>query len=81
MSSQHASGASRFEALPMSTNVSVKTARLQESGGAQVYGKDDATPREARQGFATFSGRYNAWRQCQALGYQTPASVSAGAYV
>src|SRR5215475_13116264 len=44
----------------------------------EVYLKDYETPREAMQGFATFFVRDNAWRQPQALGYQTPASVYFG---
>ena len=43
-----------------------------------VYVKDDETPREALQGLGTFFVRYNEWRQHQALGYQTPASVYFG---
>jgi len=39
------------------------------------------TPREARQGFAPFFVRSNEWRQPQALGDQTPASVYFGASV
>ena len=45
---------------------------------AEVYLKADETPHEARQGLATFFVRYNEWRQPQALGYQTPASVYFG---
>ena len=41
----------------------------------EVYVKDYETPREAIQGLETFFVRYNEWRQHQALGYQTPASV------
>ena len=41
----------------------------------EVYLKDDETPQEAVQGLVTFFGRYNEWRQHQALGYQTPAAV------
>jgi putative transposase len=48
---------------------------------AEVYGKDDETPREAIQGFATFFVRDNEWRQHQALGYQTPAAVYFGSSV
>jgi putative transposase len=44
----------------------------------EVYLKDYETPREAMQGLATFFVRYNEWRQHQALGYQTPASVYFG---
>jgi putative transposase len=47
----------------------------------EVYVKDDETPREAMQGLATFFIRSNEWRQHQALGYQTPASVYFGSYV
>ena len=47
----------------------------------EVYLKDYETPREAREGLATFFVRYNAWRQHQALGYQTPASVYFGSSV
>ena len=46
-----------------------------------VYVKDYETPREAMQGLGTFFVRYNAWRQHQALGYQTPASVYFSSYV
>jgi len=41
----------------------------------EVYLKDYETPREAMQGLATFSVRYNERWQHQALGYQTPAVV------
>jgi putative transposase len=44
----------------------------------EVYLKDYETPREAMQGLETFFVRYNEWRQHQALGYQTPASVYFG---
>ena len=47
----------------------------------EVYWKDYETPREAMQGLATFFVRYNEWRQHQALGYQTPASVYFGSYL
>jgi putative transposase len=47
----------------------------------EVYWKDYETPREAMQGLATCFVRYNAWRQPQALGYPTPASVYFGSYV
>jgi putative transposase len=47
----------------------------------EVYVKDYETPREAMQGVATFFVRYNKWRQHQALGYQTPASVYFGSYL
>ena len=47
----------------------------------EVYLKDYETPREARQGLATFFVRYNEWRQHQALGYQTPASIYFGSYL
>jgi putative transposase len=47
----------------------------------EVYLKDYETPREAMQGLGTFFVRYNAWRQHQALGYQTPASVYFGSSV
>src|SRR5262245_8092534 len=47
----------------------------------EVYLKDYETPREAMQGLATFFVRYNKWRQHQALGYQTPASVYFGSYL
>jgi putative transposase len=47
----------------------------------EVYVKDYETPREAMQGLGTFFVRYNAWRQPQALGYQTPASVYFGSSV
>jgi putative transposase len=40
--------------------------------------KDYETPREAMQGLATFFVRDNEWRQHQARGYQTPASVYFG---
>ena len=41
----------------------------------EVYLKDYETPREAMQGLATFSVRYNERWQHQALGYQTTALV------
>ena len=44
----------------------------------EVYLKDYETPHEAMQGLGTFFVRYNKWRQHQALGYQTPASVYFG---
>ena len=44
----------------------------------EVYLKAYETPHEAMQGLATFFVRYNEWRQHQALGYQTPASVYFG---
>ena len=44
----------------------------------EVYLKAYETPHEAMQGVATFFVRYNEWRQHQALGYQTPASVYFG---
>src|SRR3989454_12777115 len=47
----------------------------------EVYLKDYETPREAMQGLGTFFLRYNEWRQHQALGYQTPASVYFGSYL
>jgi putative transposase len=47
----------------------------------EVYLKDYETPREAIQGLGTFFVRYNEWRQHQALGYQTPASVYFGSSV
>jgi putative transposase len=47
----------------------------------EVYLKDYETPREAMQGLGTFFVRYNEWRQHQALGYQTPASVYFGSSV
>ena len=47
----------------------------------EVYVKDYETPREAIQGLGTFFVRYNEWRQHQALGYQTPASVYFGSSV
>jgi putative transposase len=47
----------------------------------EVYLKDDETPREAMQGLGTFFVRDNEWRQHQALGYQTPASVYFGSYL
>ena len=47
----------------------------------EVYLKDYETPREAMQGLGTFFVRYNEWRQHQALGYQTPASVYFGSYL
>ena len=53
-------------------------------GHRQVLGgllKDYETPREAMQGLGTFFVRYNEWRQHQALGYQTPASVYFGSYL
>ena len=43
--------------------------------------KDYETPREAMQGVATFCVRYKEWRQHQAPGYQTPASVYCGSYL
>ena len=45
------------------------------------YLKDYETPREAIQGLGTFFVRYNEWRQHQALGSQTPASVYCGSYL
>ena len=45
------------------------------------YLKDYETPREAMQGLGTFFVRYNEWRQHQALGYETPASVYFGSYL
>jgi putative transposase len=47
----------------------------------EVYVKDYETPREAMQGLGTFFLRYNEWRQHQALGDQTPASVYFGSYL
>ena len=47
----------------------------------EVYLKDYETPREAMQGLGTFFVPYNEWRQHQALGYQTPASVYFGSYL
>ena len=47
----------------------------------EVYLKEYETPREAMQGLVTFFARYNEWRQHQALGYQTPASVYFGSYL
>ncbi len=47
----------------------------------EVYVKDYETPREAMQGLGTFFVRDNEWRQHQALGYQTPASVYFGSYL
>lgn len=47
----------------------------------EVYLREYETPREAMQGLATFFVRYNAWRQHQALGYRTPASVYFGSPV
>ena len=47
----------------------------------EVYLKDYETPWEAIQGLGTFFVRYNEWRQHQALGYQTPASVYFGSSV
>jgi putative transposase len=41
----------------------------------EVSVKDYETPREAIQGLGMFFVRDNAWRQPQALDYQTPASV------
>jgi putative transposase len=43
------------------------------------YLKDYATPREATQQLGRFFVHYNAQRQHQALGYQTPATVYFGA--
>jgi len=40
--------------------------------------KDDTTPREAIQQLGQFFVHYNGQRQHQALGYQTPATVSFG---
>jgi transposase InsO family protein len=42
------------------------------------YVKDDETPREAMEGLATCFVRYNEWRQHQALGYRTPATIYYG---
>ena len=47
----------------------------------EVYVKDDETPREAMQGLAQCFVRYHEWRQHQALGYQTPATVYFSSYV
>lgn len=47
----------------------------------EVYLREYETPREAMQGLATFFVRYNEWRQHQALGYRTPASVYFGSPV
>jgi putative transposase len=47
----------------------------------EVDVKDDETPREAMQGLGTFFVRDNEWRQHQALGDQTPASVYCSSYV
>jgi len=47
----------------------------------EVYLKDYETPREAMQGLGTFFVRDNEWRQHQARGYQTPASVYFGSSV
>jgi putative transposase len=44
----------------------------------EVYLKDYATPREATQQLGRFFLRYNAQRQHQSLGYQTPAVVYFG---
>jgi putative transposase len=44
----------------------------------EVYVKDYETPREAMQRVGTCFVRYNEWRQHQARGYQTPASVYFG---
>jgi putative transposase len=44
----------------------------------EVYLKDYATPREATQQLGQFFVRYNAQRQHQSLGYQTPAGVYFG---
>jgi putative transposase len=41
----------------------------------EVSWKEDETPREARQGLATFCVRDHEWRQPQSLEYQTPAAV------
>ena len=45
---------------------------------AEVYVKDDETPREAMEGLATFFVRDNEWRQHQTLGYRTPAAIFFG---
>jgi putative transposase len=47
----------------------------------EVSVKDDATPHEARPGRAPCFGRSNEWRQHQARGSQTPASVYCGSSV
>ena len=47
----------------------------------EVYVKEYETPREAMQGLGTCFVRYHEWRQHQALGYQTPASVYFGSYL
>jgi len=44
----------------------------------EVYLKDYATPREARQGLTAYLGFYNERRLHQALGYRTPAAVYFG---
>jgi putative transposase len=47
----------------------------------EIYVKYYETPCEAMQGFGAFFVRYNAWRQHQALKYQTPAAVYFGSSV
>ena len=47
----------------------------------EVYWKDDETPRQAMQGCAQCFVRSHSLRPPQALGYQTSAAVSCGAYV
>jgi len=44
----------------------------------EVSVKDEETPAEAIQGLGQFFVHYNEWRQHQALGYQTPASIYFG---
>lgn len=46
----------------------------------EVYLKDYQTPREARQGIATFLNLYNNYRPHQSLNYLTPAEVYYGNY-
>jgi putative transposase len=46
----------------------------------EVYLQDYRTPREARQGLATFFQGYNTERPHQALGYHTPAAVYFDSY-
>ena len=46
----------------------------------EVSLKDDETPREATEGFATFFVRYNERRQHQSLDDRTPAAVYFNSY-
>jgi integrase-like protein len=47
----------------------------------EVYVRDYGTPREAMQGYEKCFQLYNRQRPHQALGSQTPATVSGGSYV